>query len=134
MIRMPRLMIPPHALRRSTWNLILLATLFGTQRHPTQIYSALAALLIGAALSAAEHSATDNRPLAPGGLVARFLVLHGLSLLLIEALRADSLTIAAGLRVTQIAGLFLLIVGLRWLWAIATPILPNPSSPPDVKI
>jgi len=98
--------------------------LFGTQRHPTQLYGALAALLIGAALSAAEHSATDNRPLAPGGLAARFLVLHGLSLLLIEALRADSLTVAAGLRATQVAGLILMIAGLLWLRAMSTPTTP----------
>ncbi|MEI7645093.1 MAG: prolipoprotein diacylglyceryl transferase family protein [Chloroflexales bacterium] len=99
--------------------------LFGTQRHPTQIYSALAALLVGAALSAAQHVATSERPLAPGGLAARFLVLHGLSLLLIEALRADSLTIAAGLRVTQIAGLTLIITGLFWLRAMAAPGAPR---------
>lgn len=103
--------------------------LFGTQRHPTQLYGALAALLVGVALSAAEHSATSYRPLAPGGLAARFLVLHGLSLLLIEALRADSLTVAAGLRVTQVAGLVLMIAGMLWIRAMSVPTTPPPPVP-----
>jgi phosphatidylglycerol:prolipoprotein diacylglycerol transferase len=103
--------------------------LFGTQRHPTQLYGALAALLVGAALRAAEHSATSDHPLAPGGLAARFLVLHGLSLLLIEALRADSLTVAAGLRITQVAGLALMIAGLLWLRAMSVPTTPPPPVP-----
>jgi len=53
-----------------------------------------------------------DRPLTPGGLAAGFLVLHGLSLLLIEALRADSLTLIGGVRASQVAGLGLMLLGL----------------------
>ncbi len=86
--------------------------LFGAQRHPTQLYGALAALLVGALLRRAEYSASDVRPLAPGILAAGFLILHGLSLLLLEALRADSLTLGAGVRATQVVALALMLVGL----------------------
>jgi phosphatidylglycerol:prolipoprotein diacylglycerol transferase len=103
--------------------------LFGTQRHPTQLYGALAALLVGVALSAAEHFASAKRPLAPGRLAAGFLALHGLSLLLIEALRADSLTLGDGVRATQIVGLALLLAGLHRLWAQPAPTMPVIASP-----
>ncbi len=105
--------------------------LFGAVRHPTQLYGTLAALLIGALLSAAEYFASDDRPLAPGRLAARFLALHGLSLLLIEALRADSFTIADGVRATQIVGLALLLAGLHRLRARPAPTMPMPPVPID---
>lgn len=44
-------------------------------------------------------------------------MLHGLSLLLIETLRADSLTLIGGVRASQVAGLGLMLLGLRWLRA-----------------
>ena len=83
--------------------------LFGTTRHPTQIYLALAALIsLGLLLWLA------RRPLPIGGLMAAYLGLQGLTLLLIEALRADSLLLPGGVRAAQVFGLLLLLYALYW--------------------
>jgi phosphatidylglycerol---prolipoprotein diacylglyceryl transferase len=81
--------------------------LFGALRHPTQLYYALAAL--GAWLWLQRAAAA---PLPAGALAARLLVANGLAMLLVEALRADALTLADGLRATQIFGLVILMGGL----------------------
>jgi phosphatidylglycerol:prolipoprotein diacylglycerol transferase len=101
-------------------------TLLGTTRHPTQVYMALAALLsLGVLWWLA------RRPLPRGALAAAFLTLHGLSLLFIEALRADSLTLAGGIRAAQVFGLLLLLGALWWLRGIlpgqAAHELPEPE-------
>jgi prolipoprotein diacylglyceryltransferase len=83
--------------------------LFGAVRHPTQIYFALAALsslLVVWRLS--------RRTLAEGALVVVYLGLQGLMLLLIEALRADSLLLPGGIRAAQVFGLALLLYALNW--------------------
>jgi prolipoprotein diacylglyceryltransferase len=94
--------------------------LLGTSRHPTQIYIVLAALFTWGVLG----WLAQREPPA-GGLAVAFLGLHGLSLLLTEALRADSLTLPAGLRITQIVGLLLLLLALgiwrAWLVRLANP-------------
>ena len=84
--------------------------LFGATRHPTQIYLALAALV-----SLAVLWWLARRPLPIGGLMAVYLGLHGLALLLIEALRADSLVLPGGVRVNQVFGLALLLYALYWM-------------------
>jgi len=84
-------------------------SLFGTTRHPTQIYFALAALLILGALTW-----LARRELLAGALAAAYLALNGLALLLIEALRADSLVLPGGIRVAQVFGLGLLLYALFW--------------------
>jgi len=83
--------------------------LFGAMRHPTQIYLALAALstLIAVWL-------LSRQPLARGALFMSYLGLQGLTSLLIEALRADSLVFPAGMRAAQVFGLALLLYTLRW--------------------
>jgi phosphatidylglycerol:prolipoprotein diacylglycerol transferase len=83
--------------------------LFGAVRHPTQLYFALAglsSLLILWRLS--------QRPLAVGALWVAYLGLLGLSSLLIEALRADSLVLPGGIRSAQVFGLALLLYALSW--------------------
>src|SRR5581483_1315187 len=84
--------------------------LFGATRHPTQIYLALVALLSLIALLN-----LTRRPLPIGGLWISYLGLQGLALLLLEALRADSLLLAGGIRVAQVFGLGLLLYALARL-------------------
>lgn len=84
--------------------------LFGTTRHPTQLYFALAALL---SLIFLRRLARYSLP--TGTLMAAYLGLHGLALLLIEALRADSLLLPGGIRAAQVFGLVLLLYALHWM-------------------
>lgn len=83
--------------------------LLGTMRHPTQIYFALAALLSFGALVwlARQHPPS-------GALAMAYLGLQGVSLLLVEALRADSLLLPGGIRAAQVFGLALLLTALLW--------------------
>lgn len=84
--------------------------LFGADRHPTQLYAATAALLL---IPAAAVAARRTPP--PAGSIAALLVaLHGLSLLLIDALRADAILLPGGIRTSQLFGLALLLIALRW--------------------
>jgi phosphatidylglycerol---prolipoprotein diacylglyceryl transferase len=84
--------------------------LFGATRHPTQLYFALAALLSLGVL----RRAARRRPL-PGTLTAAYLGLQGIALLLVEALRADSLLLPAGVRAGQVFGLALVLLALLWM-------------------
>ena len=83
--------------------------LLGTLRHPTQIYTALAALLLLAVLVQLARHASQ-----PGVLWIVYLGGQGLTWLLIEALRADSLVLPGGVRVVQVVGLVLLLSALWW--------------------
>jgi prolipoprotein diacylglyceryltransferase len=83
--------------------------LFGAIRHPTQIYFALAAVLSGIAL----HTLA-RRPLPAGALFGAYLGLQGLTLLLLEPFRADSLVLPFGIRSAQVFGLGLLLGVLAW--------------------
>src|SRR6266542_5396526 len=83
--------------------------LFGAVRHPTQIYFALAAL---SGLLLLWRLAQRSLPL--GALWMSYLGLQGLTSLLIEALRADSLVLPAGIRSAQLFGLALLLYSLSW--------------------
>lgn len=85
-------------------------SLFGATRHPTQIYFALAGLL---SLFVLRQLA--RRSLRVGALAAMYLGLQGLTLLLVEALRADSLVLPGGVRVAQVFGLGLLLYALYWV-------------------
>lgn len=81
--------------------------LFGAVRHPTQLYFALAALVTWIGLRRLERVASPV-----GTLFTAYLVLHGLTLLLIEPFRADSLLLPGGVRVAQVVGLVLIVVAL----------------------
>ena len=83
--------------------------LFGTMRHPTQLYFTLAALIVLSVLAW-----LSRRPLPVGTLAVGYLGLNGLALLLIEALRADSLLLPAGIRVAQVFGLALILAAVSW--------------------
>lgn len=81
--------------------------LFGAVRHPTQLYYALAALVTGATLWQVA------RVRQPAGVIGTVYVgIHGLTLLLIEPLRADSLLLPGGVRAAQLFGLILLVLAL----------------------
>lgn len=82
--------------------------LFGVMRHPTQLYYVLAALAAWLWL----RRAPAETELPAGTLAARLLVANGLAMLLVEALRADALTLAGGVRATQFFGLAALLLGL----------------------
>ncbi len=81
--------------------------LFGATRHPTQLYLALAALLSFGFL----RRMASRRPLR-GALTAAYLGLQGMTLLLVEALRADSLLLPAGVRAGQVFGLALVLLSV----------------------
>lgn len=83
--------------------------LFGTMRHPTQIYLMLAALISYGILQL-----LARRSLAPGALFAAYLWLQGLTMLLLEPLRGDALLTVFGLRIAQIVGLGLMLGAMRW--------------------
>lgn len=84
--------------------------LFGATRHPTQLYLALAALLsFGVLWHVARHAPQR------GALTAAYLGLQGVSLLVVEALRADSLLLPAGVRAGQVFGLALVLIALLWM-------------------
>jgi phosphatidylglycerol:prolipoprotein diacylglycerol transferase len=84
--------------------------LFGVTRHPTQIYLALVALLSYLALVRSPH-----RTWPPGRLFMAYLGIQGVTLLLLEPLRADSLLLPYGIRTAQVAGLVWLLAALVWL-------------------
>lgn len=83
--------------------------LFGTTRHPTQLYYALAGAASWGALAALERRAPPD-----GWLMAAWVATQGLTMLLVEALRGDSVTLAGGVRLTQLVGLALLLAALSW--------------------
>ena len=87
------------------WGMVL----FGAVRHPTQIYFALAALC-----SLLVLWRLSRRPLPDGALGVAYLGLQGLTSLLLEALRADSLVLPGGIRAAQVFGLALLLYSLNW--------------------
>lgn len=83
--------------------------LFGATRHPTQIYLMLAALIM---LIILRRLATQRLP--DGTLLMALLGLQGITMLLIEAWRGDSLLLPGGIRAAQIAGLVLIVTALLW--------------------
>jgi phosphatidylglycerol---prolipoprotein diacylglyceryl transferase len=83
--------------------------LLGASRHPTQLYYALAALVTLWALRRLSACALPD-----GALLAAWLTLQGLTLLLLEPLRADSLLLPGGIRAVQLVGLGLLLATQLW--------------------
>ena len=84
--------------------------LFGADRHPTQLYYAVATLM---SLGLLGWMARRHPPV--GFLMAAFLAIHGLTLLVLEALRADSLVFPGGIRAAQVVGLFLVLATMWWI-------------------
>ncbi len=84
--------------------------LFGATRHPTQLYLALAALLSAGVLWRTARHLPQR-----GALTVAYLGLQGMTLLLLEALRSDSLLLPAGVRAGQVFGLALMLLALLWI-------------------
>lgn len=97
-------------------------SLFGVVRHPTQIYLMLAAL---ATLGVLVRLARRSPP--PGTLIIAYLGLQGLTLVLIEWLRADSLLLPDGFRAGQVFGLALVLTAIWWLRRYAPVVEPEMS-------
>ena len=104
--------------------------LFGAVRHPTQIYFALAAL---SSLIVVWRLSRWRLPL--GALWVSYLGLQGLTSLLIEALRADSLMLPGGIRSAQVFGLGLLLYALSWArrHSRAAGLAPTETSEPTLQ-
>lgn len=85
-------------------------SLFGAERHPTQLYYVLAALCNFALLRWLARRETRIGLLAACGFL-----LQGLTMLLIEPLRGDSLVLLGGIRAAQVVGLALIVAALVWL-------------------
>ncbi len=83
--------------------------LFGVPRHPVALYYLLAALATWGALMWVARLSPQ-----PGTLAAVYLVLQGSALLLLEALRVDSLVAAGGVRTAQVVGLAMIVIALWW--------------------
>lgn len=83
--------------------------LFGALRHPVALYYFLAALATWAALAWVTRLSSQ-----PGTPAMVYLALQGSALLLLEALRVDSLVAAGGVRVAQIVGLAMILTALWW--------------------
>jgi phosphatidylglycerol:prolipoprotein diacylglycerol transferase len=81
--------------------------LFGAVRHPTQLYYLIASLVCFGVLLHFRR----QRP-RPGWLSTAYIGIQGLAWLLIEPLRADSLIVLDGVRVTQALGLLFLMTAL----------------------
>jgi phosphatidylglycerol:prolipoprotein diacylglycerol transferase len=98
--------------------------LFGTLRHPTQVLFALAALISFGVL----HGMA-RRAQRAGALLMAYLALQGLTMLLVEALRGDSLLLPGGIRAAQVVGLALLLVAIAGFRRIAmhAPADANPA-------
>jgi phosphatidylglycerol---prolipoprotein diacylglyceryl transferase len=96
--------------------------LFGAARHPTQLYLALAALLSAGVLWRVARYQPQR-----GTLTAAYLGLQGMTLLLVEALRADSLLLPAGVRASQVFGLALVLLSVLARRQSAAATLPSPK-------
>lgn len=77
--------------------------LWGAPRHPTQVYETLAALLIAVATWPGSRLLARVPAAGPGLRFWMFLALTGLSLVVFQAFRGDSVLLA-GLRQAQLAG------------------------------
>lgn len=86
--------------------------LWGAMRHPTQIYEALAGLLIFLAIGYGKRQAEMLRP---GTLFFIFLALCAIGRIFLEAFRGDSYLLPGGLRAAQVFAWITLAVSLWWL-------------------
>lgn len=103
--------------------------LWGVRRHPSQIYEAVAALVVAAVAANALRGGAR-----PGAVALVALFGFGLSRWLLEPFRAESATILGGLRLAQVWGLAL---SLAALWGLARQrmahLTPSGSPSPDMR-
>lgn len=96
--------------------------LWGEQRHPTQIYEGLAALIIGAVLWPGARAAAYSIH-RPGFRLWLFLALSAGAQLILETYRGDSTLLLNSFRAAQAAAWFILAVSL---WQIGKRFKPLP--------
>lgn len=84
--------------------------LWGTKRHPTQVYETLLALGILAWLWP-----QFRHPLPPGTRFVRFLTATAAATLLVHGWRADSILLPGGFRLEQVLAWLTMALGF-WLW------------------
>lgn len=97
--------------------------LWDENRHPSQIYETLAALLV--------FAVEWKQPLGRPGAGVNFLLVVALSAaarVFLEAFRGDSLIWAGGFRAAQVIGLVVLAASWRLMQAWNQPSLPGPRS------
>lgn len=100
--------------------------MFGTSRHPTQLYGVLASLVVFWVVRVLAR----RRP-APGTIMVAFLACEGTILLVLEALRADSLVFPSGIRAAQVFGLALVLFAASRSHAGQEQ--PLPATPTEVE-
>lgn len=103
--------------------------LWGASRHPVQLYSAGALILIGLLLW------LYRRNTLPGETFWRFVVLYALSELILRAYRANSPTWGPGVRLDQVVALSILLGGLFILsfYAASRVKASTPSGSQDIQ-
>lgn len=98
-------------------NLPWTLNLWGVMRHPSQIYEALAALVVLLAIGLLLRRPADR--CVPAGMIAWTALLgYGLSRWLLEPFRAESATVLGGLRTAQVLGLAAALVALLAMRAL----------------
>ena len=88
--------------------------LWGTMRHPTQIYLSLAGGVILWIIWPRQRVSEQARRV-PGETFGLFLALSSAAWIMIETFRGDSVLLPGGLRTVQIAAWILLAFSLWWL-------------------
>jgi prolipoprotein diacylglyceryltransferase len=81
--------------------------LWGAERHPSQIYEIVAALLVFWIVSRLKLLTPF-----PGFLILTFLAVSAASRVFLEAFRGDSEIVFGGIRSMQLLGLFVLLLSL----------------------
>jgi phosphatidylglycerol---prolipoprotein diacylglyceryl transferase len=83
--------------------------LWGANRHPSQVYETVAALIILALLWR-----QFRVELPPGKLILQFLASSAAARLLLEAFRGDSILMPGGIRLAQVLA-WIILAGCLWL-------------------
>lgn len=94
-------------------NLLWAIELWGAERHPTQLYAALAAAII---LAQVLNRIRTTQTKSEGRLFLHFLALTAATRLFLEAFRGDSLLLPGGWRLAQIIAWLALAGSLALLW------------------
>ncbi len=88
--------------------------IWGAERHPSQLYEIVAALLVFWV-----NHRIKSAPVFPGFLILTFAALSAASRVFLEAFRGDSEIVLGGLRSMQLAGLFVLLLSLIGMHLLA---------------
>jgi len=88
--------------------------IWGTERHPSQVYEIMAALLVFWVI----HR-TKSAPMFQGFLILAFAALSAASRVFLEAFRGDSEIVLGGLRSMQLGGLFVLLLSFIGMHLLA---------------